>query len=358
MFGGIATVWILFSDAVVNMLPQPVALQLQTVKGLIFVLVTSGTLYLLVKRYSDRVDAVLERALASETALADLLTTAPVGVVRLDSRNVVRFINPEGVRLLGLASDEILGSDLCKRLEGRPSADDLCTWLASDHDDKVLVAGDADNGRRALMARATRVADPGGDSGIIVAFSDVTASHVSAERFERLVGLHEYLAEAVEAMMVATDVHGLLSSQVVLAVEKGGFTAAAGFSLDVSGSSLQTFVEAPETATQRRPEASPVLWTARLPGPGEHRLVVYNDIGADVLNPLADMASNHAASSAAVVALFHGTRFAGAFVLFSGTVGGFDTDSIHALNALAAVLQQSFAALEGAPDRAHDDQAN
>lgn len=344
LFGGVSVLWILFSDAAVSLLPQAVALQLQTVKGLLFVLVTTGTLYLLVKRYSLRVDAALNRALVSEQALSDLVATAPVGVVRLDADHVVSFINPEGVGLLGLTTTEIVGNRLCDLLKGRPGADELCAWLASDIDEGVIVSG-RDGEPRALMARATRIADPGGSSRI-VAFSDVTDSHVSTERFERVVALHGYLARAAEAALAVTDLHSLLATQVELATELGGFHGALGVELGGSAPAVVRVFESPDHPSRSRQSINQMVLSPKMLAADGRGLVVFNDIASDVLNPLADIAAEQGAGSAAVVSLSRDESLGGAVILFAEGVGYFDTDVIGALHALAASLELAYRGLD------------
>ncbi|HUO87214.1 MAG TPA: EAL domain-containing protein [Thermoanaerobaculia bacterium] len=99
--------WIVFSDLLVAGWAVAPAheQQLQSIKGLLFVLATSGLLFFLARRAVTLL--IVDRDLVSS-----LLTSVPVAVVAVDLEGIVRLWNPEAERLFGWTADEVIGEFL------------------------------------------------------------------------------------------------------------------------------------------------------------------------------------------------------------------------------------------------------
>lgn len=347
VFCAVSILWILFSDAAVNLLPDSISAGLQTIKGLLFVLVTTATLYVLVLRYATEADFAVERAQASEQTLSQLIETAPVGVVRLDSEGRITFLNTTAVGLLGMVAGEAIGSRLQDVLHDSDDADGFFEGLPAGDVGGIIMRGAPGDEARALMARATQDTGASGQGGTIVAFSDVTDAHASAVRLEALTDGYRYLGMAGNAMTVARYPDDLLRTQVELAAASGGFSAAWAAVIDSDTGVVRHHADASLQPFAREFDAAGIVWSSQLSGASSgDRVAVFNDIPSDVLNPLAEPARARGANSAAVISLTRGTDAAAVFVVFSERTGDFDSDKVALLRALAVPLQLAFTSME------------
>ena len=117
-YTGIASLWILLSDEILLALtddPKRFALA-STFKGWVFVAVTAGALYLLMRRLTGRALDALERENVSLTARARaeslldaIIRSASDPVFAKDSEGRYLVSNPEVVRLLGIPEKSMLG---------------------------------------------------------------------------------------------------------------------------------------------------------------------------------------------------------------------------------------------------------
>jgi PAS domain S-box-containing protein len=117
-YAGIASLWILLSDELLLVLTDdPTRFVLvSTFKGWVFVAVTAGALYLLMRRLTGRALDALERENVSlaararaESLLDAIIRSASDPVFAKDSEGRYLVSNPEVVRLLGIPEQAMLG---------------------------------------------------------------------------------------------------------------------------------------------------------------------------------------------------------------------------------------------------------
>ncbi|BAN45878.1 phosphodiesterase DibA [Metapseudomonas resinovorans] len=111
-----ASLWVLFSDhALVAMVGDPKLLaELQTVKGLLFVLVTSLLLFLLLCLHLRRLRAYLEARRANESSLrqaAAVFDSTQEGVLVTDTASRIVHVNRAFARITGYEQAEVLGKN-------------------------------------------------------------------------------------------------------------------------------------------------------------------------------------------------------------------------------------------------------
>lgn len=102
--------WILFSDKVLDMLEPDDRLltELQTFKGSFFIVVTSGLLFLLVKRHMQKLKTAEYQRIESEFRFTKLWENGPFGLVMVSKELQFKNVNPEFCRMLGYSKDELL----------------------------------------------------------------------------------------------------------------------------------------------------------------------------------------------------------------------------------------------------------
>lgn len=109
----VGSLWIIISDQAVNYIYQVESnvLNLNTLKGLGFVLATSLVLYVLLKRYLTKVESEIVNRKAVENELSrsedlfyNLTNTSPVGIALLDPQGNVKFLNKRSEELFNITS--------------------------------------------------------------------------------------------------------------------------------------------------------------------------------------------------------------------------------------------------------------
>lgn len=112
----IGGIWILVSDQIVNwFLPDSeTALEINISKGLLFVTITSIVLYLVGKRYLEKIQSVsLDRQLTeqeltrSENLFFNVTNTSPVAIVIFDPEGQISYANSYAEELLHLSHDTL-----------------------------------------------------------------------------------------------------------------------------------------------------------------------------------------------------------------------------------------------------------
>lgn len=107
----IGLLWIAFSDLAINSVVSDKATltQFQTLKGWIFVLVTSGILYGLVAHSVKELSRSEEALWRSESRFRSRYEAIAAGVVVLDTSGVIVNVNESATEILGLSSEHMTG---------------------------------------------------------------------------------------------------------------------------------------------------------------------------------------------------------------------------------------------------------
>lgn len=113
LYALVAALWIYFSDKLLMLLPDgasPVQLtHLQSIKGLVFVLVTTLLLYGLVRRAVGRLEKSQAQLQRSNGLYQQLIQTAREGVWSVDADAVTTAVNPRVAQMLGYEPGAMIG---------------------------------------------------------------------------------------------------------------------------------------------------------------------------------------------------------------------------------------------------------
>jgi PAS domain S-box-containing protein len=111
LFLAVGVAWIVFSDRVLMSVagsPEAVA-EMQTVKGIIFVLATSGLLYLLLHAQFSRQNRQAAGLIAAGERLRAQIENSPLALVEFDQAGRVARWSPRATELFGWTQAEVLG---------------------------------------------------------------------------------------------------------------------------------------------------------------------------------------------------------------------------------------------------------
>ena len=342
IYGSVSVAWILVTGWLAQRLPEPYSGQLETAKGLFFVLVTSLMLYGLIYQWSARFVAEARRAADAERTLAGVVDTVPVGVLIVDAAGVISFLNPMATRMIGLGEREAIGRSL----------QDLCS---TDDDARVLDLGELlRNGTvvglglcgpgsagGAVVGRAAQVDSESPDKGWVVALADVTEAHRESRRFQALMQGYRFVSEAIAASARARDEHQLLQDVCEVAVHTGGFAGAFALEIDqASGTSVEVATaglgQASRETLARLLRAETPEYSRLSTMLGDKDLAIFNDLRNDIANPWsAASIADGFGSSAAFAASLPDKRIL-SITLFAEQPGYFDHDQYSLLRALCA----------------------
>lgn len=194
----VGSLWIIISDQAVNYIYnlENDALNLNILKGLGFVFVTSLVLYVLLKRYLKKVEsekinreAVEHELSRSEDLFYNLTDTSPVGIALLDSHVNVKFLNKRAEELFGITTSntslrindqsrfEILNSEGTKMPFDELPFKRVLDTKQSVFDVRCLLKF-SENSRKHISVNASPLIDKKNDSllGVIVVIRDITKS--------------------------------------------------------------------------------------------------------------------------------------------------------------------------------------
>ncbi len=139
LYGVIATIWIVFSDAVAVLIfgnNHPLENVINLFKGLGFVVLTTlGLFFLLSAELRKR--AHIEKELELERDIS------PTAILVFDAKGLISYINVQAEKILGLPRSEIIGTPY-----------DALIWKVTDHEGKSI-AGDYPNISKQLASRQT-----------------------------------------------------------------------------------------------------------------------------------------------------------------------------------------------------------
>ncbi len=120
-----------------------------------------------------------------------ILNAAGEGILGLDRKGFITFINPSGAALFGVPVDELVGRDLHElihpdRKDGSGAEDcPIChrSMPAATRDKKIYTVRRADSVRTPFEYTASPIIDDAGWSGIVVTFRDIT-ERLAVERMK------------------------------------------------------------------------------------------------------------------------------------------------------------------------------
>lgn len=342
LYAAVSFIWIATSDAFVAMLPEGVEERLQTVKGLLFVVVTSVAIYVVVTRLNERVRQQMRHAHSVEQLLAQVVETVPVGVIHLSDDGLVTFMNPAAGELLGIAAETAVGRKLEELgvVEGADQAQEG-VFLADGWSGLIRVSGE-DGAARAVMAKSAAVDGVNPQAGHVVAIWDMTDAQQARDRASRLLRGYRYLSQAAIAMTKSPSRRALLHDAAHLAVDEGGFTAAWVLHQSMRGAQ-QTESAFFGKDGHRCAEAAHVAQAYDRDSELLDRLVageilVSNDIAHDPRNPWYTCAeTEHWGSMASMALEAPGDRVV-VLALFAREAGYFDSEQMEWLTSVRSSL--------------------
>jgi len=239
-------VWIVLSDHVVTAVFPDRLLHLQTVKGLLFVVVTAGVLYVLMVSFQRREERALEAKRAAERKFRSMIEDSFELVAVLDAGGRAVYRSPGYERALGYTPDDLVE----ERVFGRVHPDDL-EAVRRKFLERPAAPGQVsetiefrmrsrDGAWRVFEGTATNLLDDPAVRGTVVNMRDITDRKslerraLSAQRmeavgqlasgvahdFNNLLMIIEGYSQAVANDLAEDDPHGKSLREVVKAVAK------------------------------------------------------------------------------------------------------------------------------------------
>lgn len=358
--------WILLSGWAIEGLPGPMRAELETIKGLLYVVVMSMVLWVVTLRLSERTAEETVRTLEAEVALTRVVDTVRVGVVLIDHRRMVTYVNPAAATLLGIDAKRVVGGSF-EELPG-PAASQravaqLGDLIRTGTIDSLELVGD-DGVARTVMATAAPLGIESTNTGWVLALSDVTSAQVNVERLTRLVQGYRFLNESAMIAAKAPDAAHLMERLVSTAVEVGGFVgawtslrnASGHLTLGAHAGMGELALETAELMVTQADDVRSAMATQLREG----AVVVGNDVLHSPANPWNAAAVAEGFASHAVFGILGPEGLLGSVAFVARSTGAFDHDSIDLLETLQSVvsfaleriiLEERRSAVEDALDR-------
>ena len=361
-----AALWIIISDwAVEQMFSDPGHPVLpQTIKGLLFVAVTSLLLYNLMRRLVGRIlgaawreHEVQAEKLRALSLLDAIATSSTDAIFAKDVQGRYLLFNREAARVSGKAPEEVIGRDDTAIF---PSGQAM---LVMENDRQVMVdnrvvtfqeALSTTDGEAIFLATKGPLHDADGKViGIFGISRDITAFKRTEQALQRANRALRTLSHCNEALVRAADEGELLGDICRLVVEIGGYRMAwVGFAEEDAARSVRPMAKA--GVEDGYLEAANISWadTERGRGPTgtavrERRVVVARNILTDPqCAPWRESARQYGyASSIALPLLSDDGRCLWALNIYATEADGFDTDEVQLLTELANDLAYGIRAL-------------
>lgn len=348
IYASVSGLWILFSDRVVGLLPDGLESRLQTIKGLLFVLVTSLIIYGLVRRLLTQLLREAKHAESLERVLSQVVETVPVGVMLLNGDGLITFMNPTAESLLGVTSAESAG----RRLDELGVMDNGAATLGSLFstgalDGIRLLDQDGEKGR-AVIVRAAEIDESLSGSGWVVAVADVTNAQEVRDKADRLLKGYQFLSDVAVPVARAGESGQVLSEVCRMAVERGDFTgvwAMMGSSADDGDPNASARFENVFRGLGGSTEAAAKLLMESYGPDGkmgsrlaEGEIVVFNDVANDPMSPWFAASGDDGFGSVGSLAI---AGPSGAFLtlsLFARVPGYFTAEQVALMKTLRGTL--------------------
>jgi PAS domain S-box-containing protein len=344
-YAAATTVWILGSGYIVLLLPERAARYLEISKGLLFGVVTTVLLYLVILRWAKRFAVQAKVADIAEQRVLQVIQAVPVGVLLADADGLIEYLNPEAARILGieLNSDEVrmLADVMQPRNE---TSGGVLELLRSGRLDGLAVRGAEEVGDRAFVATAARLGTEPHATGWVLAFADVTGTHLENRRIRRLVAGYRVLSDALNLIQTARNTRQLLVTVSEILVEDGltaGVWAAApdphlGRLATVASRGLDP------TVVKRIEEAASGAEYATQGGVAdmllEGHLYVVNDVFGDTHSPFEGLNDSVRFGSSATFQVTDADGPLAVMSLFAEDVGFFDQEQIRLVEILREAI--------------------
>lgn len=346
-FGYIAVglVWVLASDYLIRLVPEPLATQLEPAKGALFVIVTAGLVWLIIVLWAGRYAAQVDVTADAELKFEQVMRMVPVGIIFADRNGRVEFLNPVAESMLGVISASVAGHDLTDVVT--PLESTLFTFqelMRVGCVNGLEMRGTSDDAATVLVACGTQLESVGGSHEWVIALTDVTDSHWENQRIERLVSGLKFISKALRAIGAASDKQHIFSSVCSTAVEDGAFMAAWIVERDVATSRVQVLASAGFTSEMlREAEKSLAASTAGDPRRGVPALQlgeihVANNLAHDTADPIREVAAMAGFGSGALSRISESAGRVTELSLFSAQQGFFDQEQIRLITSLREAM--------------------
>lgn len=213
----VGSFWILASDSIISTLfgSQPLVLQqIQLYKGWLFIFITGGLLYLLLKQTFDKRDMVEQQVRSQERDFEYLFQNNPCPMWVYDSLTL-RFldVNEPAIKEYGYSREEFLAM---KITEIRPSEEvgRLLDYIATDRP-VYRKAGIWRHRRKDGTLLDVEITSHGlsfaNKDAILVVVQDVTERRIAQEALKHTMQTLQALIAASPAAIIASDAQGLIT---------------------------------------------------------------------------------------------------------------------------------------------------
>ena len=215
----IAGVWIILSDRLLQPLAPLVEAYVhwQTIKGLLFVLVTATLLYLSLRAQFRKIQQTEAAKTAVETQFSNLLAVSTDAVISIDDEQRITYFNEGAQSIFGYDENEILGNFLDILLPERfvEAHREHVKHFAESSDDSVVmrtVSARRKNGEEFLAeASATKYRDNQG-SVFTVILRDVSERESAEKAVRRHLARANALTEIAARINANFDLQDVLNS--------------------------------------------------------------------------------------------------------------------------------------------------
>lgn len=216
-YGVVALLWILWSDALVEMVFENIELlaAAQAWKGMLFVLVTTGLLFWFLKhvhaqmqRIAENEVEALRREAHTAALLQSLLDSSPDAIFAKDRQGRYILVNREVQRLVGHGAKPMIGSraqDLLPLEQADRIWDDERKIMRNGRVQDFEYEVDTHDGRRTFHATKGPLRDESGTIGVFGTARDITD----------MVNLRHQLQESEERYRVLQAVSSRVTDAVV-----------------------------------------------------------------------------------------------------------------------------------------------
>lgn len=188
IYAFVGTLWVVSSDKLLSLLFQTPEIQefvqLQTIKGWIYVIVTAILLHQLINRYAEAIQSSQRELKKNEEWLAAIIETSTNGIIVLDREGRIILMNAAAQKNLGVTRNDIIGLSYnnlkISGVDGKPFPDSELPFVQVMQTGKAVygiehaIAG-ADGKQIILSVNAAPLRDAAGNiEAVVVSVTDIT----------------------------------------------------------------------------------------------------------------------------------------------------------------------------------------